>query len=132
MLKYLCFSLNTNVILEIVVISYEEDILMSRKGNCMDNGAMENFFVRIKVEMFYSEKFDTVDEFINCIKEYIHYYNNERIVSKLKMSPVKYGLILLQENIILSNIWGSLHLIHFCFLSIIILHQRHIGFYYQP
>ncbi len=90
MLKYLCFSLNTNVIIEIVVISYEEDILMSRKGNCMDNGAMENFFVRIKVEMFYSEKFDTFDEFINCIKEYIHYYNNERIVSKLKMSPIKY------------------------------------------
>ncbi len=90
MLKYLCFSLNTNVIIEIVVISYEEDILMSRKGNCMDNGAMENFFVRIKVTMFYGKKFDTVDEFINCIKEYIHYYNNERTVSKLKMSPVKY------------------------------------------
>ena len=63
---------------------------MSRKGNCMDNGAMENFFGRLKVEMFYGEHFETVDEFINCLKEYIHYYNNERIVSKLKMSPVKY------------------------------------------
>ncbi len=63
---------------------------MSRKGNCMDNGAMENFFGRLKVEMFYGEKFETVDEFINCLKEYIYYYNNERIVSKLKMSPVKY------------------------------------------
>ena len=58
---------------------------MSRKGNCMDNGAMENFFGRLKVEMFYGEKFETVDEFINCLKEYIYYYNNERIVSKLKM-----------------------------------------------
>lgn len=56
MLKYLCFSSNTNVIIEIVVINYEEDILMSRKDNCMDNGAMENFFVRIKVTMFYGEK----------------------------------------------------------------------------
>ena len=63
---------------------------MSRKGNCMDNGAMENFFGRLKVEMFYGEHFETVDEFINCLKEYIYYYNNERIVSKLKMSPVKY------------------------------------------
>ena len=63
---------------------------MSRKGNCMDNGAMENFFGRLKVEMFYGEKFETVDEFINCLKEYIYYYNNERIVSKLKMSPVQY------------------------------------------
>ena len=63
---------------------------MSRKGNCMDNGAMENFFGRLKVEMFYGEHFETVDEFINCLKEYIYYYNNERIVAKLKMSPVKY------------------------------------------
>ncbi len=63
---------------------------MSRKGNCMDNGAMENFFGRLKVEMFYGEHFQTVDEFINCLKEYIDYYNNERIVSKLKMSPVQY------------------------------------------
>ena len=63
---------------------------MSRKGNCMDNGAMENFFGRLKVEMLYGEKFETVDEFINCLKEYIYYYNNERIVSKLKMSPVQY------------------------------------------
>lgn len=63
---------------------------MSRKGNCMDNGAMENFFGRLKVEMFYGEKFETVDEFINRLKEYIYYYNNERIVTKLKMSPVQY------------------------------------------
>lgn len=63
---------------------------MSRKGNCMDNGAMENFFGRLKVEMFYGEHFQTVDEFIDCLEEYIHYYNNERIVSKLKMSPVQY------------------------------------------
>lgn len=63
---------------------------MSRKGNCMDNGAMENFFGRLKVEMFYGEHFQTVDEFINCLEEYIDYYNNERIVSKLKMSPVKF------------------------------------------
>ena len=63
---------------------------MSRKGNCMDNGAMENFFGRLKVEMFYGEHFQTVDEFINCLKDYINYYNNDRIITKLKMSPVQY------------------------------------------
>ena len=36
---------------------------MSRKGNCLDNSVMENFFGRLKVEMFYGEKFQTVDEF---------------------------------------------------------------------
>jgi transposase InsO family protein len=63
---------------------------MSRKGNCIDNGAMENFFGRLKVEMFYGEHFQTVNEFINCLKDYIDYYNNERIITKLKMSPVQY------------------------------------------
>lgn len=64
---------------------------MSRKGNCMDNGAMENFFGRLKVEMFYVEKFDSIDSFIKELKSYIEYYNNDRISMKLKgMSPVQY------------------------------------------
>ncbi len=63
---------------------------MSRKGNCMDNGAMENYFGRLKVEMFYGEKFESLEAFIHELNEYIYYYNNERISSKLKMSPVQY------------------------------------------
>ena len=64
---------------------------MSCKGNCMDNGAMENFFGRLKVEMFYGERFESVDAFIDESKKYIHYYNNDRISLKLKgMSPVQY------------------------------------------
>ena len=64
---------------------------MSRKGNCMDNGAMENFFGRLKVEMFYGEKFESVNAFISELKRYIDYYNNKRISMKLKgMSPVLY------------------------------------------
>ena len=52
---------------------------MSRKGNCMDNGAMENFFGRLKVEMFYGEHFDCIEDFIQALDNYIYYYNNERI-----------------------------------------------------
>ena len=64
---------------------------MSRKGNCMDNGAMENFFGRLKVEMYYGEKFESPRGFIEKLEEYIQYYNNERISLKLKgMSPVQY------------------------------------------
>ena len=64
---------------------------MSRKGNCMDNGAMENFFGRLKVEMYYGEKFESVNAFVDELKAYIDYYNNERISLKLKgMSPVQY------------------------------------------
>ena len=64
---------------------------MSRKGNCMDNGAMENFFGRLKVEMFYGENFESVNAFIDALNRYIYYYNNERISTKLKgMSPVQF------------------------------------------
>ena len=51
---------------------------------------MENFFGRLKVEMFYGETFTSTDEFISRCKEYITYYNNDRISLKLKMSPVNY------------------------------------------
>jgi transposase InsO family protein len=63
---------------------------MSRKGNCLDNSAMENFFGRLKVEMFFGENFQSADELISRLKEYIDYYNNQRIILKLKMSPVQY------------------------------------------
>ena len=64
---------------------------MSRKGNCMDNGAMENFFGRLKVEMFYGENFESVNTFIEELENYIDYYNNHRISLKLKgMSPVQF------------------------------------------
>ena len=64
---------------------------MSRKGNCLDNGAMENFFGRLKVEMFYGEEFQTVNEFIQRLKDYIYYWNNERISLKLNgMNPVQF------------------------------------------
>ena len=61
----------------------------------MDNGAMENFFGRLKVEMFYGEKFESVKAFIDELKRYIDYYNNERISLKLKgMSRYNTELIL--------------------------------------
>ena len=63
---------------------------MIRKENCLDNSVMENFFGRLKTEMYYGEKFERVNTFIDKLKEYIYYYNNDRINLKLKMSPVQY------------------------------------------
>lgn len=64
---------------------------MSRKGNCLDNSCMENFFGRLKVEMFIGESFESADDFIDKLHKYIYYYNNKRISLKLKgMSPVQY------------------------------------------
>ena len=64
---------------------------MSRKGNCLDNSPVENFFGILKSEFFYGNKFESMDEFIKGLHEYISYYNHSRIKQKLKgMSPVKY------------------------------------------
>ena len=64
---------------------------MSRKGNCLDNAVAENFFGILKSEMYHNETFKDVNDLIENIKEYIHYYNNERIKLKLKgLSPIQY------------------------------------------
>ncbi len=64
---------------------------MSRKGNCLDNAAIESFFAVLKTEFFYLNKFSSVDELQAGITHYIHYYNHDRIKMKLKgLSPVQY------------------------------------------
>ncbi len=64
---------------------------MSRKGNCLDNAMAENFFGIMKSELLYAEKFDSPEAFIKALDEYIDYYNNKRIKSRLKgKSPVQY------------------------------------------
>lgn len=64
---------------------------MSRKGNCLDNAAMESFFAVLKTEFFYLNKFTSVEQLEHGIKEYIRYYNHDRIKLKLKgLSPVQY------------------------------------------
>ncbi|MEG0150415.1 MAG: IS3 family transposase, partial [Comamonas sp.] len=64
---------------------------MSRKANCLDNAAMESFFGTLKSELFYLEKFTTVQELRQSIDEYIYYYNHTRIKGKLNgLSPVQY------------------------------------------
>ena len=66
---------------------------MSRKGNCLDNSLMENFFGILKNEMFYGHEYEfkTLDQLEEAIVEYINYYNNNRITVKLKgLSPIQY------------------------------------------
>lgn len=60
---------------------------MSRKGNCLDNAVIENFFGILKSELFYLQKFDSIEHFKAELAEYIDYYNNRRIKAKLKGLP---------------------------------------------
>ena len=64
---------------------------MSRKGNCLDNAMMENFFGLMKSELLYLQKWDSVEQFKKELIRYIHYYNNDRIKLRLNgKSPVQY------------------------------------------
>lgn len=56
---------------------------MSRRGNCIDNSPMENFFGLLKQEMYYGEKFTSIKQLKKKIIEYINWYNNKRIKEKL-------------------------------------------------
>jgi putative transposase len=64
---------------------------MSRKGNCLDNAVMENFFGILKTELLYIQQFNSVEHFIQELHEYMIYYNHRRTKAKLKgMSPVDF------------------------------------------
>ena len=63
---------------------------MSRKGNCLDNAMMESFFGSMKSELLYLNDYESMEQFETDLKQYIHYYNYDRIKNRLKMSPVDY------------------------------------------
>lgn len=64
---------------------------MSRKGNCLDNAAMESFFATVKTELFYMQKFTSTEHLRGELVNYIRYYNHHRIKMKLNgLSPVQY------------------------------------------
>lgn len=66
---------------------------MSRKGNCLDNSVMENFFGLLKSELLYLHQFSSIEHFRRELEDYINYYNNKRIKCKLKgLSPVQYRI----------------------------------------
>ncbi|MBZ5753921.1 IS3 family transposase [Metabacillus rhizolycopersici] len=66
---------------------------MSRKGNCIDNSPMENFFGLLKQEMYHGEELCSFEDLKKKIEAYIEYYNTKRIKQKLAgMSPVQYRI----------------------------------------
>lgn len=57
----------------------------------MDNGAMENFYFRLKIDVFYGKQFEAVEVFILALNNYNHYCSYESISLNLKgMCPVYY------------------------------------------
>lgn len=77
---------------------------MSRKGNCYDNASIENFFGHLKSEAIYLNSYHSKDELEIAVHNYIYWYNNVRIQSKLKYrTPVEYKCAA-QDRVILFQI----------------------------
>ena len=71
---------------------------MSRKGNCLDNAVVENFFGHLKCELLYLRQFQSMQHFKQQLVQYIHYYNNLRIKEKLNgMAPVPFRIHTIQS-----------------------------------
>ncbi len=60
---------------------------MSRKGNCLENVVIENFFGLLKSELLYLQEFDSMEHFKRELIDYLDYYNNCRSKAKLKGLP---------------------------------------------
>ena len=60
---------------------------MSRKGNCLDNAVIENFFGLLKSELLYLQEFSSMEHFKQELIIYLDYYNNHRLKAKLKGLP---------------------------------------------
>ena len=56
---------------------------MNRKGDCLNNATMENFFGLMKSELLYPNEFKDMAYFKQELKMYVE-YNNKRIRSRLK------------------------------------------------
>ena len=66
---------------------------MSRKGNCLDNVVIENFFGLLKSELLYLQEFSSMEHFRQELLEYLDYYNNRRIKLKSKgLTPALHRL----------------------------------------
>jgi putative transposase len=63
---------------------------MSRRGNCLDNASMENFFGHLKSECIHRLRPMPQVQLRRQIDQYIDFYNNRRIQLKMKMAPVEY------------------------------------------
>ena len=69
---------------------------MSRKGNCLDNAVMENFFGLPKSELLYLQEFESMEHFKQELVDYLEYYNNRRI--KTKRPDVKFCVSVFRQS----------------------------------
>ena len=83
---------------------------MSRKGNCLYNAVVENFFGLLKSELLYLQKFASMEQFKTELVSYLEYYSNRRIKLSLGgLPPAVHGrkALVLLETVIFVQYWGD-------------------------
>lgn len=66
-------------------------ISMSHKGCPWENGYQESFYGQLKVDLGDPNRFESLGELTAAVYLQMHYYNNQRIHSKLKMPPAEFA-----------------------------------------
>ena len=91
---------------------------MSRKGNCLDNAVIENFFGLLKSELLYLQEFDSMEHFKRELMDYLDYYKQppyqgkaKRLAACSSQATSPFGCLNNFCFEILSNFLGSLHLL---------------------
>jgi transposase InsO family protein len=78
---------------------YRIKVSMSHKGSPWENGYQESFFGHFKRYCGDLNRFETIGELLEEIYHSVHYYNHDRIHSKLKMPPKEFRMRFYQQTI---------------------------------
>ncbi|NEU28096.1 IS3 family transposase [Paenibacillus polymyxa] len=85
---------------------------MSRRGNCLDNSVIENFFGILKKELLYIQEFESIEHFIQELHQYIYYYNYRRTKQKLRglsARRITHSVLCSSLSLSVFNVLGSVH-----------------------
>lgn len=63
---------------------------MSRKGNSLDNAPIENTFYHLKEALMKYITIKNLQEVVQIVDDYIHFFNYDRIQLKNKLTPVEF------------------------------------------
>lgn len=69
------------------------NLSMSRKASPWENGYQESWYDKCKIDLGDLNRFETLGEVAAAIYQHVHYYNTERIHTKLKMAPRQYAML---------------------------------------
>ncbi len=85
--EYTSDDYKTYVVSKQITISYAD------KASPWQNGFQESFYGKFKVDLGHMEQFESLGELIEAIYQTIYYYNNKRIHTSLKMSPIQFRIL---------------------------------------